>query len=296
MKNQAVIFTKPVHHLRVDIGPDELSCRARDFFTANGFKIVSSRQVDGSELAARKIIRNHYQMYSRASYGDFSITPEGAAVFADLFGRSWDEETENGRIKSNPQLLEQKRIDADYLFECWNAAEARKVQAGLLAAWLAPLDCYGINAFYPAMEANFYHPSTRMDYMVVEFDPAVISWKRFRSEILGSTHAAKAVPESFRGMLYADFRVEYPGRDNFVHGSAGPLEGMIERSIHEPDFNLSGNPVGSYLEAKGITREHLTQWMAQQSCAGLGSLFDATEEKDTATVFPVLDGVDWSVR
>ncbi len=37
--------------------------------------------------------------------------------------------------------------------------------------YLVDLDAYCINAYYPSMETNFYHPDTRIYYYVVEFDP-----------------------------------------------------------------------------------------------------------------------------
>jgi hypothetical protein len=291
--NQAVIFTKPVHHLGIDLDPDRLDRLAREYFESKGFAFVLSRRVSGAELAAHEIIRKHYQMYSTASYGDVGITSEGMAVFEECFGREWDDEVEGGRIMGNPQLLESKGIDAHELFGLWNTAEVKRIQAGVLMGWLESLDCYCINAFYPAMESNFYHQDTRIDYYVVEFDPAQVSWLQFRKEVLGATNAAKAAPQSFRGRLYAEYKVDFPGRDNFVHGSAGPFEGMIERSIHETDFDLATNPVGHYLAGKGVTLEALKGWKAQQTNAGLGALFDATEEKNTDEIFPILDAAAW---
>jgi hypothetical protein len=141
------------------------------------------------------------------------------------------------------------------------------------------------------MEANFYHPATRMDYYVVEFDPVVISWQQFRKDVLGSTNAAKAAPESFRGQLYAEYPVEFPGRDNFVHGSAGPFEGLIERAVHESDFQLADNPVGRWLEERGIALERFRLWKRHCPNIELGKLFDATEEKDTVAVLPLLETV-----
>ncbi len=291
--NQAVLFTKPVHHLGIDLSPDDLNGQARTYFEGKGFSIVYSKRVSGPELAAREIIRQHYLMYSKASYGDIDITNAGKVKFAECFGKEWDDELAAGRILGNPQLLESKGIDAHQLFVLWNAAEVKKVQAGLLMGWLDTLGCYCINAFYPAMEANFYHPDMLIYYYVVEFDPEQVSWLRFRKEMLGATNAAKAAPESFRGQLYAKYKVDYPGSDNFVHGSAGPLEGLIERSIHETEFDMATNPVGRYLGTLGVNRARLQDWKLRQPLAELGAVFDATEEKDTDTVFPILDGILW---
>lgn len=291
--NQAVVFTKPVHHLGIDLTAGELDRLARDYFEDKGLSIVHSRTVTGPELAAREVIRQHYLMYSKASYGDITITSEGRAKFSELYGKEWDGEIAAGRIMGNPKLMESKGIDAHELFALWNQADVKKVQAGLLMGWLDPLDCYCINAFYPAMEANFYHPDTLIDYYVVEFDPSRVSWLQFRKEVLGATNAAKAAPGSFREQLYSRYPVDFPGRDNFVHGSAGPFEGMIERSIHEPDFDLATNPIGRYLETFNVTRDRLQEWKNRQSNAALGALFDETEEKDTDEVFAILDGVAW---
>lgn len=291
--NQAVLFTKPVHHLQLDLGPDQLDRLAREYFEGKGLSIVYSKRVSGPELAVREIIRQHYLMYSKASYGDIGITPEGESAFAGHFGSDWDVEVEGGRILGNPDLMESKGIDAHQLFELWIASEVRKVQAGVLMGWLESLDCYCINAFYPAMEANFYHPDTLIDYYVVEFDSAQVSWLQFRKEVLGATNAAKAARGSFREQLYSQYKVEFPGRDNFVHGSAGPFEGMIERSIHETDFDLATNPVGRYLETLDVTLARIKEWKERQSIAKLGALFDATEEKDTSDIYPILDAVAW---
>lgn len=294
--NQAVVFTKPLHHLNIKLTPEELAEKTASFLTARGFEIVSRRNVSGEELAARSVIKQHYQMYSSASCAaspaELALSAEAKAKFEAAFGKDWDAEVAAGRIMGNPDLLLKKGIGADKLFLLWNDCfsnqAVKKIQDGLLMAWLAPLDCYCINAFYPVMEANFYNPATVMDYFVVEFDPAQTSWEQFRKKILGATDAGKAAPESFRGQLYAEFPVEYPGRDNFVHGSAGPLEGFIERTIHEESVEMNSNPVGARLAENGMDLVAFKQWKSAQSIAQLGALFDATEEKNTDEILDEL--------
>ncbi len=286
--NQAVVFTKPLHHLGIDLTPEQLGAETRTFLESHGFSIVRHRQVPGPELAARAVIRQHYLMYSKASYGDFAVSPAGRERFSEVFGKAWDGEAAAGRIMGNPGLMEARGIGADALFGLWVAAKASRIQPGLLMAWLPGIDAYGINAFYPAMEANFYHAATGIDYYVVEFDPGRVSWKRFRKQVLGATDASKADPESFRGRLYAQCKVEFPGRDNFVHGSAGPFEGLVERAIHEPDFEMASNPVGRHLAARGVTLDAFAEWKGRQALADLGALFDATEEQDTPAVLEIL--------
>jgi hypothetical protein len=291
--NQAVVFTKPVHHLNISLTPDRLAQYTRAFLESCGLVVRCTKKVTGKELADKEVIRQHYLMYSKASYGDAGITDEGRVNFTAAFGKEWDAELNAGRIMGHPQLLKTKGIDADELYRLWNAASVHKIQAGLLMGWLENLDCYCINAFYPAMEANFNAPATIMDYFVVEFDPAQVSWEQFRKKVLGVTNAARAVPDSLRGQLYAKNNVEFPGRDNFVHGSAGPFEGFVERVIHEEDFDLSTNPVGQYLSGRGVTLKSFAEWKSKQSIAAIGALFDKTEEKDTDEVLECLASVRW---
>ena len=293
--NQAVVFTKPVHHLDISLTPEELDRQMLDYLKARGFRIIDSRAVTGPELAAREVIRQHYLMYSKASYGDAAITDKGKARFEEAFGQHWEDEVAAGRIMSNPQLLKTKGISAHDLYLLWNtrfgARKTEKIQDGVIIAWIGELDCYCINAFYPALEENFYHPETRIDYHVVEFDPAEVSWAVFRQEVLGATDSSKAAPGSFRATLYAEYRVEFPGRDNFIHGSAGPIEGFVERIVHEPDLDAATNPVGCYLAERGIDLDTFWRWKSACSISDLGTLFDQTEELDCSAALAQLDAI-----
>ena len=296
--NQAVVFTKPLHHLGIHLSPEALDERVQSYFNEKGFKIVLKREVSGPELAAREVIKQHYLIYSSAVYADpLELTAEGKDRFAAAFGKQWDEEVAAGRVLSTAKLLTEKKMNADGLFVYWNALftnkQTAKVQDGVIMGYIEELDAYCVNAFYPAMEANFYAPSTRITYYVMEFDSEQTSWLDFRKKVLGSTNAAAADSESFRGRLYAEFPVEYPGRDNFVHGSAGPFEGFVERLVHEPGMDMTANPIGRYLAKDGVTIDSFAAWKNKQSIERIGDLFDATEEQDTEAVLPILAATDW---
>ncbi len=299
--NQAVIFTKPLHHLGFDLSPAQLEERTRTYFEQNGFRIVFSKKVTGSNLAEHHIIKQHYLIYSEAACASaiskLNITEKGKTKFEAAFGKHWDQEIALGKIIPPALLLTAKKISVHQLFKKWNAqftaGKTVKLEDGLLIAYLADLNAYCINGFYPAMEANFNHPSTLIHYHVVEFDPSQVSWQQFRKKNLGSTDSSKADPASFRGLLYAEYPRKFPSRDNFVHGSAGPFEGFMERAIHEVDFEMASNPIGAYLKGRGVTLRSFADWKSKQSISALGELFDATEEKDTDDVLPILETMEW---
>jgi hypothetical protein len=292
--NQAVVFTKPVHHLGLSLTPNQLDMQAQAFLKEKGFRFVFSKQLTGSGLAERDVIKQHYLMYSKAAYArsvdELELSDAAKDKFESAFGKSW--QTEAGKVLGSPALQQEKGVSSHELYLLWNeqfsSRQTCKIQDGVILAWLADLDCYCINAFYPVMEENFYNPATEMAYHVIEFDPDQVSWAQFRKNILGATDASKSDPESFRGQLYSAHQVEFPGRDNFVHGSAGPLEGLVERTIHEPDFDMTTNPVGRYLLERGVTLDMFRQWKTSRSISQLGEIFDATEEKDTASILDVI--------
>lgn len=297
--NQAVVFTKPIHHLGLDLSPDTLDEMARIFFESHGFTFVLCKKVTGSELAVRNVIKQHYLMYSSAACADrIEVSAEAKERFESAFGKSWDTELAAGKILSTAELLKEKGISVHQLFNRWNglfgAGKTAKLQDGFIMGYLIDLDAYCINAFYPSMEANFNHPDARITYYVVEFDSEQVSWKQFRKTILGATNSSNAVPESFRGQLYSDYPVPFPGRDNFVHGSAGPFEAFVERVIHEEPFDMTSNPIGTFLADKGVTLDLFKDWKSRQSLAQIGDLFDATEEKNTDEIFQTLEKVAWS--
>lgn len=296
--NQAVLFTKPLHHLATDLSPRELQQRTITHFERAGFRVVFQKQMSGSELALRDVIKEHYRIYSEAACAkSLSVSEAVKQRFETKFQRNWDAETAAGRILSIDELLQSREIDIHRLFEFWNrestARATQKLEAGFVMAWIAELDAYCVNAFYLSMEANLYHEDARIGYYVVEFDPRQTSWKHFRKKALGSTNASAADPDSLRGRLYAEFPIKYPGRDNFVHGSAGPLEGLIERSIHEEGFQLETNPIGAKLAERGISLPMLNRWRTAQSVSGLSGWFDCTEERDTDEVILLLEEMDF---
>ena len=96
-----------------------------------------------------------------------------------------------------------------------------------------------------------------------------------------------------RGQLYADFPVELPGSDNFVHGSAGPLEGFAERLVHEDEVGLATSPIGVYLQRRGVSAVTFRAWSARMPIVELAALFDLTEEKNSDEIIPILDTIDF---
>ena len=298
--NQAVIFTKPIYHLPFSITPDALRDRVEAFLLDHGFYIRSERCVDGETLCAHGTMDQHYIVYSKAVRLDtldtLVMSKTGLTRFEERFGASWEDEKAAGRLMTTNHLIAQKGLAITDLLNAWEqqlaAGQTLKVQSGLIIGFVEAFDAYVINGFYPAMAERFHHAENRMHYFLVEFDSADCSWKSFRKEVLGVTNSSKASPTSLRGQLYADFPVELPGSDNFVHGSAGPLEGFAG-GLHEDEVGLATSPIGVYLQRRGVSAATFRAWSARKPIVELAALFDLTEEKNSDEIIPILDTIDF---
>ena len=299
--NQAVIFTKPTFHLPFSISPNALRDRVEAFLLDRGFYIRLQRCVDGATLYAQGTMDHHYIVYSKAVRLDtldtLVMSEAGFARFEEHFGASWEHEKAAGRLMTTNQLIAQKGLAITDLLNAWEeqlaAGKTLKVQSGLIIGFVEAFDAYVMNGFYPAMAERFHHAENLMHYFVVEFDSADCSWESFRKEVLGVTNSSNAVPTSLRGQLYADFPVDLPGSDNFVHGSAGPLEGFAERLVHEDEVGLATSPIGVYLQRRGVSAVTFRAWSARMPIVELAALFDLTEEKNSDEIIPILDTIDF---
>jgi hypothetical protein len=299
--NQAVIFTKPIYHLPFSLTADALRDRVETFLLDRGFYIRTRHCVDGQALRSQGTMDQHYIVYSKAvrleSLDTLIMSEAGLARFEERFGTSWEDEKVAGRLMTTDQLIEKKGLAITDLLEAWEdhlaTGQTLKVQSGLIVAFVEAFDAYVINGFYPAMAERFDHADNVMHYFVVEFDSAECSWESFRKEILGVTNSSKAAATSLRGQLFTDFPVELPGSDNFVHGSAGPLEGFAERLVHEEEVGLATSPIGVYLQRRGVSAVTFRAWCARKPIVELAALFDLTEEKNSDEILPILDAIDF---
>jgi hypothetical protein len=299
--NQAVIFTKPIYHLPFSLTADALRDRVETFLLDRGFYIRTRHCVDGQTLRSQGTMDQHYIVYSKAvrleSLDTLIMSEAGLARFEERFGTSWEDEKVAGRLMTTDQLIEKKGLAITDLLEAWEnhlaTGQTLKVQSGLIVAFVEAFDAYVINGFYPAMAERFDNADNVMHYFVVEFDSAECSWESFRKEILGVTNSSKAASTSLRGQLFADFPVELPGSDNFVHGSAGPLEGFAERLVHEEEVGLATSPIGVYLQRRGVSAVTFRAWCARKPIVELAALFDLTEEKNSDEILPILDAIDF---
>mmetsp|Transcript_16270 Transcript_16270/g.15708 ORF Transcript_16270/g.15708 Transcript_16270/m.15708 type:complete len:160 (-) Transcript_16270:19-498(-) len=90
-----------------------------------------------------------------------------------------------------------------------------------------------MNGFYPPMKNALVSASEGVYAMYVRWDPADLSWKDFRRQLVGATDPTLASTSSIRHSIYQNYATlglqDKPNTSlNGIHASASPLEAHVE--------------------------------------------------------------------
>jgi hypothetical protein len=143
-----------------------------------------------------------------------------------------------------------------------------------------------LDGFHPAQLGHYTGQRSRV--VALEIHWADRSWQSFRTDVVGSTRPEQASPGSVRGVLLARQKElgigEVAVSTNGVHGSAGPIEAMVEiaRFLEVP----TGRTVlGAALLDAGVPDTTVDTLAGSGDTGGdlRQKVFDATEESEPAT-------------
>jgi hypothetical protein len=160
-----------------------------------------------------------------------------------------------------------------------------KLAPGTYAAGIevAGVPVVALNGFHPAQLGHYTAPRSRV--VALEVYWADRSWRSFRTDVVGATKPEAAEPQSVRGVLLASREQLGIGpvavSTNGVHGSAGPVEAMVEiaRFLQvEP----AQTALGAQLLAAGVPTATIEQLTSSGDKGGdlRQQVFDATEEAE----------------
>ena len=286
----ALVFIKPHANTPATIA------LVKDKFGANGISIINEGEIDGPTIDSKKLIDQHYYaIASKATILPPQDLPVPADKFKEKFGEEWSEVLEAGRAYNALDAKAKLGFDEAQLDAVWKAAtpadKCVKFGGGFYCALLEPEGqdaIYSFNCFFMSMRGKFTAEAAAIHFFVVEFDPAALSWSKFRGEVLGPTDPAKAPEGSLRGVINSDWeKLGLPGApnvtDNGVHASASPFEGLAER-MNWLERPMAEDPFGKRLLEAGIGEDTLKAWTLDprvpMADGSQGSLFDALEDLD----------------
>jgi len=291
-KQSALVFIKPHANTQATID------LVKTTFAAASISITAEGEIDGPTIDSKKLIDQHYYaIASKATILKPDALPVPAEKFKESFGEEWSKVLEDKRVFNALDAKAHLGLDDAELDKVWKAAtpagKCVKFGGGFYCALLQPEGkdpVYAFNCFFMSMRGKFTAEKAAIHYFVVEFDPAVVPWAKFRGEVLGPTDPAKAPAASLRGVINSDWeKLGLPGApnvtDNGVHASASPFEGLAER-MNWLERPLADDAFGKMLLDAGIAEATLKAWTVDPRVpmpdGSTGSLFDALEDLDLA--------------
>mmetsp|Transcript_28915 Transcript_28915/g.65416 ORF Transcript_28915/g.65416 Transcript_28915/m.65416 type:complete len:328 (+) Transcript_28915:48-1031(+) len=286
-RNSAFVFIKP-HAVT-----DQVKELVRQRFESAKIRVVREAQIDAETIDEKRLIDRHYgAIASRAVLqqpSELLVQEQAKAEFQSIFGVSWGDALSRGLVFNAAGAAERlgvKPLEISEMFDkLKRGVDQVKFGGGFYVGKVE--DIYVVNGFYTRMRAKYTAPNTCIHYFEVEWDPAELSWQKFRAEIIGATNPLEAAEGSIRSKVFDQWsslglKEEPDTGDNGVHASASPFEGLAEKN-NWIGVRMEEDPVGKALISAGIGEDTIQDWVSDPAVFFEGkkqSLFDLLEDLD----------------
>jgi len=162
------------------------------------------------------------------------------------------EEKNKHQNESKEEKKEQNKIQEEVKMHCKSSTP------------IYPKEFFVINTFYMRMRNKYTKPNRFIYYYEIEWDSQKISWKKFRSKVIGSADPTLAAKASIRYEVFTSYEEfglrSIPNKDdNIIHASASQFEGLCERMIWL-QRKLSEDKFGKALLGAGIPEDTINKW------------------------------------
>lgn len=331
--NLALVFVKPHAYT-----PTAIDFVRKELLAVKGLAVLGECSMTGEQIAEGDLVDKHYDHIASASLkalpAELEISDERKAAFAEKFGMPWDESVGNGTVLNATDCAlklgtpaeaegggEAEPLAANQLLNMWLTSEKIKMAKDTYVARVkggsgdpdgddyddvsaneGEGSLFVVNGFYPALKNQFTKADANVRLFVVAFDPATMTWAKFRADVVGATNPADAAPSSIRAKMAAQYEnlgiPEAPNNtNNGIHASASPLEALKERMVWL-DFKIDQDPTGSKLvelavwdEAKRSVIDDLLTNPTVDVAGFKGKAFDLLEDKDTPEMYVLANNV-----
>jgi len=260
-----------------------------------GITVSSSGTLTHDVIDSKGLIDTHYgAIASKAAVlkpAEQNVSDKAKAQFKDMFGMTWEEAVEAGKIFNAKDACEQLKVSGQELDSMWatlNRGENLLKLGGGHYVGKVNDDTYVINGFYSAMRDKYCSEPAQIYYMVVEWDPKSLSWEDFRGKVLGATDPKEAEEGSLRRQIFEQWKdlglsAEPDVGDNSVHASASPFEAFCER-VNWTGAKSAEDLFGRAALQLGVPEKTLAEWMADAQVVVDGkkqSIFDYLEDQNS---------------
>jgi nucleoside diphosphate kinase len=281
-KNQPFIFIKP--HA---INNEYANLYIEQIFKQYQIQTIESGIIQGSEIRRDGLIDKHYAVNAHAGTikdpSKLFLPTEAIEKFLKTFNISWHEALDKSMVISGQCFQDKMKLGSEELYDQWGENGFTKISSGVYVSFFKEQNCFVLNGFYTSNRDMFTEDNASIKWSIIEFNPEVLIWEKFRTDIIGKTDAAKAVSSSIRGFLNinkekANLRITY--KENIIHASASPFEALIEKNIWlGNNFKPMTDPLYRLLSKDCIDMEQIKELY------NINPVIDSHGETDTLTDF-----------
>lgn len=228
-------------------------------------------------------IAAHYGMINRVSrFGVAALSDAARAKLEESFGARL---AEGVPVLGGHEVVERYGVSAEDLDAAFKGPT--KLAPGTYAVFteVAGPPLVVLNGFHPAQLGHYTAPRSRV--VALEITWTGQSWQSFRTDVVGATQPEQAQPHSVRGVLLARAAElgigEVSVSTNGVHGSAGPVEAMVEIARFL-EVDPAQTALGTALIGVGVPPATIEVLTSSGDAGGelRQKVFDATEEVEPA--------------
>lgn len=279
-RSQALFFLKP-ELLYPDLDRTRIIDAVGSVLAAASISVGGAAVLGPAHLA--QTIAVHYGMINRVSrFGVAALSEAARAKLEEAFGTQL---AEGVPALGGHEVVERHGVTPADLDAAFKGPTKLAPGTYAVVTEVAGRPLLVLNGFHPAQVGHYTGPRSRV--VALEICWADRSWRSFRTDVVGATRPEQAEPQSVRGVLFAraaEFGIgEVAVSTNGVHGSAGPVEAMVElaRFLEVPPAQTA---LGAALRDAGVPDSTVEQLTGSADEGGdlRQKVFDATEEAEPA--------------
>ena len=291
-ENEALMFIKPeVFALKDESSIEKVVQYMLDCLKKFDAKVDGICAVGGSFLGKNDVMSSHYGYINTVSNSASKALDDG---FRKKIEEAFKLEPGKYEVLGGHEFLKKYKGETpETLDKLWFEEKSVKLRSGLYVRHVRKdsVDTVLVNGFHPNQLFHFTNPSHKTVLLLIHSNT---SWWKLKNEMIGATFPEKAVPESMRGMLYANakeygFDSSITIANNCVHLSAGPFEGMAEIAnffgkIIKLDVSKQQPILLKKMMSSGITLDDALKSLDNPPIEYNGrstDLFTATEDTDS---------------
>lgn len=243
-------------------------------FDDGGGRIIAEYDISSDLIREGRLVEKQFKLLARhATEISGSAAEISEREFKEVFTEDLQIVKNEKRIYNAREALSGLACNPSRLEQAWREVEEDSSKGKIHC--FGP-DCYCgnlvlngknvyvMNGHFMALREQFIKAGSSTRAYVIQWAVDTLSWEDFLTKAIGAVDPSKAVPDSLRRTIFEKYRIlgmdaQPTLRNDCIHASASPLEGLAER-LHWCSKKVHQDEYGRILLGKGIPEAKILDW------------------------------------